>query len=510
MGFVQAPPGRFAERSFEGGFLDEVDTFDAEFFGISPREAQSMDPQHRLVLETAWEALERAGIAPSSLKNSLTGVFIGISGSEYATLLAQGEDSENPYLASGNALSGAAGRLSYFLGLQGPCFTIDAACASSLVSLHAAAQALRNKECDLAISGGVNIVLSSQAMATLTQAHMISPDGHCKTFDARADGYGRGEGCGIVVLKRLSDALKDQDTILAILKGSSVLQDGASSGLTVPNGLAQERLMRQALENAKADPNQIHYIEAHGTGTSLGDPIEIGSITDVYGEKRKEPLIIGTVKSNIGHLESAAGVAGVIKTTLILQNEKIPKNLNFETLNPKINLEKIPAIVPTETLPWPRTETPRLAAVSSFGFTGTIAHAILEEAPKVERIINANDRPLHLLTLSAKTDEALQELIRAYLQYPLTDDLADIAYTANTGRAHFEQRLVVSAKDTAEMLSKLQSGDYLIGQAPSQPPKIAFIFRDQEPYEIPGIIPDYVIRSGFRSRDRNHDNRAVS
>jgi len=342
---------------------------------------------------------------------------------------------------------------------------IDAACASSLAAINEACQSLRMGSCDLAIAGGVNIILSPDLMISLSRAHMLAPDGHCKTFDAKANGYARGEGCGIVVLKRLQDALRDQDNILAVIRGIEVNQDGSSSGLTVPNGQAQIRLMRQTLENAKVQANEVHYIEAHGTGTSLGDPIEVHSIEQVYSRPKEDPLIIGTVKSNIGHLESAAGVAGVIKTVLSLQHEEIPQNLNFSTLNPKIHLDQIPALIATTAMPWSRNQKPRLAGVSAFGFTGTIAHAIIEEAPPRETI-QQEDRTEHLVTLSAKTEKGLRDLLNLYekflKEHPETD-LGNLAYTTRIGRDHFKYRIALVAKDVKQLLEKIQQKDFLSG-----------------------------------------------
>jgi acyl transferase domain-containing protein/NADPH:quinone reductase-like Zn-dependent oxidoreductase/acyl carrier protein len=364
-----------------------IDEFDANFFKISPKESEYLDPQQRLLLEITWEALENSGIAPDTLSGSNTGVFIGILSHDYEDLISQAQNNKvNAYLASGNMGSTASGRLSYTLGLQGPSISIDTACSSSLVALHSACQSLHLSECNMAIAGGVNLIISPMLNINFSQAHMLSPDGHCKTFDKRADGYVRGEGCGIIVLKRLSDAIRDNDRILSVIKGSAVNQDGASSGLTVPNGPAQEDVIKRALAQAKLNPDDIDYIEAHGTGTALGDPIEINAIYNVFKNPEREMLTIGTVKTNIGHLEAAAGIAGVIKTVLALQNEAIPKHLHFHERNPQIiDFNQIPAQLPLETLPWKKSDNRmRRAGVSSFAFSGTNAHVILEEAPKQE------------------------------------------------------------------------------------------------------------------------------
>ena len=307
-----------------GGFLKDVDRFDPEFFGISPREAISLDPQQRLLLEVGWEALERAGRAKNRLAENQTGVFIGITSHDYAQLQgATGGTAEfDAYHITGNALNAAAGRLSYAFGFQGPCIAIDTACSSSLVAVHLACRSLSSGECSLALAGGVDLILSPIASIALSRARVLSPDGRCKAFDAAADGMGRGEGCGVVVLKRLSDAIKDRDHIVAVIAGSAVNQDGPSSGLTVPNGPAQEALIRQALASAKTSPDHVDYIEAHGTGTALGDPVEFGALTAVFGSGRSpdRPLLVGSVKSNIGHSEAAAGIAGLIKAALALSH----------------------------------------------------------------------------------------------------------------------------------------------------------------------------------------------
>ncbi|MFI4954283.1 MAG: SDR family NAD(P)-dependent oxidoreductase [Gammaproteobacteria bacterium] len=370
---------------YRAGYLDHIDEFDASFFNISPREAEALDPQQRLLLETAWHALENSGINPNGLKDSETGVFVGISQSDYGQLLSENETQINFYQVTGTALNVAAGRLAYTFGLQGPTLAIDTACSSSLVAVHEACRSLQLHECALALAAGVNVLLVPKAFELLMQGNMLSVDGYCKTFDKEANGYARGEGCGVIILKRLSDAQKDNDRILAVIKGSAVNQDGASSGLTVPNGLAQEKVIAKALANAGVEAASVDYIEAHGTGTSLGDPIEVRALQTLYGQDRdpEHPLTISTVKTNIGHLESAAGIAGLIKTILVLQRELIPKHLHFHELNPSIRLEAIPARIPLEAIEWKRQAgRVRRAGISSFGFSGTNAHLILEEAPE--------------------------------------------------------------------------------------------------------------------------------
>ncbi|MFM7172256.1 MAG: type I polyketide synthase, partial [Caldilinea sp.] len=339
-------PGKMYTR--EAAFLDDVAAFDPLFFGISPREAVGMDPQQRLLLEISWEVLERAGLAQSTLVNSQTGVFVGIGAGEYGAL-HQIEDwtelDTHAVTSGGNSV--AAGRLAYTLGLQGPAMAIDTACSSSLVALHLACQSLRIGECDLALAGGVNLMLAPVAHIALSQIGALAADGRCKTFDAAADGYGRGEGAGMVLLKRLSDAERDGDPILAIIKGSAVNHDGPSSGLTVPNRLAQEKLIRCTLAAARISADAVSYIEAHGTGTALGDPIEMHALGAIFGAARPTPLLVGSVKTNVGHLEAAAGIAGFIKTVLALQHRQIPPHLHFHTPNPYIGWASYALAVPT-------------------------------------------------------------------------------------------------------------------------------------------------------------------
>ncbi|HEY1404505.1 MAG TPA: beta-ketoacyl synthase N-terminal-like domain-containing protein, partial [Pyrinomonadaceae bacterium] len=366
-----------------GGYLDRVDLFEPEFFGISGREAELMDPQQRLLAEVAWEALEYAGISPHGLAGSNTGVMIGISNLDYSRLrTTHAPSATDPYIATGNALSIAANRLSYMLDLRGPSWAVDTACSSSLVAVHQACRSLMAGECDLALAGGANLILTPQLNVAFSNAGMLSPDGRCKTFDADADGYVRGEGVGVVVLKRLEDAARDGDNILAVVRGSAVNQDGRSNGLTAPNGPAQQAAIRQALRAAGSDAHEISYVEAHGTGTALGDPIEMNSLVAVLGEGRREDEIcwVGSVKTNIGHLESAAGIAGLIKVVLALVNESIPPHLQLRRLNSHIALDGAAVRIPTTPQPWRRGHR-RLAGVSSFGFGGTNAHVIVEESP---------------------------------------------------------------------------------------------------------------------------------
>src|ERR1700744_3777070 len=348
-------PGKMSTRW--AGFLDEVDKFDADFFGVSPREAVTMDPQQRLFLEVGWEALENAGQAPEKLLGSSTGVFLGIASNDYAQLQMQFGDPAtiDAYLATGTCHSVAAGRLSYTLGLQGPSLAIDTACSSSLVAVHLACQSLRLGECRMALAGGVNVILAPELLINFSRSHMMAADGRCNAFDAAADGFVRGEGCGVVTLKRLRDAQADGDNILAVVRGSAVNQDGRSSGLTVPNGSAQQDVIRAALRNGGVSPHEVGYIETHGTGTALGDPIEVNALNAVYGEGRKhdDPLVLGSIKSNIGHLETAAGVAGLLKTVLIFKHGEIPPQLHFRNPNPHISWNDMAVAIPVARTPWP-------------------------------------------------------------------------------------------------------------------------------------------------------------
>ena len=409
-------PGKTYTRF--GGFLDGIDGFDPEFFGISPREAVWIEPQQRLTLETAWEGLERAGYAPSALRGSHTGIFMGVAANEYAHLLSsESVDKIEPYFITGNALNAISGRVAFALGLEGPAMAVDTACSSALVAVHQAVQALHSGDCDLALAGGVNVLLSPVTVIAASRARMLSPVGRCKTFDASADGYVRSEGCGILVLKRLSDAERDGDRICAVISSSAVNQDGASSGLTVPNGGAQQRLIGTTLARAGLTGGDVDYLEAHGTGTPLGDPIEVQAAAAAYGGSRDadRPLLMGSVKTNIGHTESASGAAGLIKVVLSLQHELLPQSLHFDTPSPHIPWDSLPVRVVDQAIPWHANGRPRRAGVSSFGFTGTNAHVLIEEAPTPSESADApvspeSDTPeqaFNVLALSARSPEAL-------------------------------------------------------------------------------------------------------
>jgi len=493
-------PGKMSTR--HGGFLEQTDLFDPQFFGISPREAESMDPQQRLLLEVTWEALEHAGQAPERLAGTLTGVFVGISTNDYARTQFDHPASVNIYSGTGTALSMAANRLSYFLDTRGPSWAVDTACSSSLVALHHACTSLRRRESDLALVGGVNLILSPELTIAFSQTRLMAADGRCKTFDAGADGYVRAEGCAVVVVKRLSDALADGDNILALIRGSAVNHNGRSNGITAPNGPSQEAVIRRALENAGVQPSRIIYVEAHGTGTALGDPIEFHALKNVLTEGRcaEKPCWVGSVKTNIGHLEAAAGLAGLIKVVLSLKHGQIPPNLHLKEINPRIALKESPMKIPLALQQWPKREGPRLAGVSSFGFGGTNAHVVLEEAPsgKKERSTEEGkeesppqeDRPLHLFTLSAKTEKALKELAGRYENHLGSHpalSIGDVCFTAAAGRSHFDRRVAIAADSTAAIrrqLAVLVSGQRTGGVSSEQSsqgktPKIAFLFTGQ-------------------------------
>ena len=453
-------PGKMNTRL--GGFLEQVDRFDADFFGISPQEAEQLDPQQRLALEVAWEAIESAGIFPGKLAGSSTGVFMGMGHFDYHRLVFKDEAKLGPYSATGASNCIVPNRISYLLSLQGPSVLVDTACSSSLCAVHLACQSLRSGESDLCLAGGINLMLFPETTVAYAQAGLIASDGHCKTFDASADGYVRGEGCGIVVLKRLDDALHDGDNIWAIIKGSALNQNGLSSGLTIPNGLAQQEVIRQALASAGVSPTQTSYVEAHGSGTLMGDLIEMESLKAVLMPMGSggQPCWVGSVKTNIGNLEAASGMASLIKVVLSLQHGEIPPHLHLKQLNPHISLEGTSLSIPTEGQPWPATSSPRLAGVSGFGFGGANAHVILEEAPVQPLVLPEVERPLHLLALRAKTENALQELAQRYQQFLIEKPevpLADICFTANTGRGEFNHRLVALAETTGELRKKLSA-----------------------------------------------------
>lgn len=475
-----------------GGFLDKINEFEPQFFNISPLEANRIDPQQRLVMEVSWESLEDAGIDPFSLKGSQTGVFVGIGNFDYGRLLCQDLDRINGYHGTGLTLSLAANRVSYFLDLHGPSLAVETACSSSLVAIHLACQSLKQQECDLVLAGGVSLMILPDMTITFSQARMMSSDGRCQTFDAKADGYVRGEGCGMIVIKRLQDAKKNGDRILAIIRGSAINHDGASNGITAPNGLAQQAVIKKALENANVSPQSVSYVEAHGTGTPLGDPVEIRAIKEVLGKEREleQKCAIASVKTNIGHLENAAGIAGIIKVILSLQKRQIFPHLHLKKLNPYLEITDTPFFIPTKTQAWEFNQKTRIAGVSGFSFGGTNCHLILEEASEIENLPNKVERPNHLFCLSAKTESALQALAQRYIDFLSTSphlSLADISFIVNTGRTHFSQRLGLFCQNKQELshilqnfLNNLENPSYIQGKVTGRKAKsVVFLFTGQ-------------------------------
>ncbi|MGW0284019.1 SDR family NAD(P)-dependent oxidoreductase [Streptomyces sp. NPDC003236] len=467
-----------------GGFLDRIDLFDAGFFNISPKEARYMDPQQRLLLETAWQALEHAGIDPAPLRRGNGGVYIGASSIDYALELDSLPYEElDGHLASGITMFPLSGRLSYFLGWRGPSMSVDTACSSSLVALHLAVQALRAGESDIALCGGVNALHHPRIPVMFSNAQMLSPDGHCKTFDEAADGYARAEGCGIVVLKRLSDARRDGDRVLALVRGTAVGQDGDSAGLTVPNGPAQEKVIRAALATAHLGPEDISYVEAHGTGTPLGDPIEFGAIGDVFVDShtKDRPVLVGSVKTNLGHMEPASGIVGVIKTVLQLRSGTVYPHVGLNTPSGRIPWDLYPLRVPTECEPW-RAEVKR-AVVNSFGFAGTIGAVVLEEAPEpAAQKESGLPYAAPVFTLSAKSAAALREQAARYRR--LLDDepalpTGALAYTSNVARTHHPYRVAAPVAGRAALTKLLDRAAETEHEGPTGIRKTAFMFTGQ-------------------------------
>jgi acyl transferase domain-containing protein/acyl-CoA synthetase (AMP-forming)/AMP-acid ligase II/acyl carrier protein len=441
----------------QGGFLEDVELFAARFFGITPREANAMDPQQRLLLEVCWQALENAALAPSSLSGSLSGVFVGVSNSDYARLHAASSHPLDAHAGTGAALSLVANRVSYTLDLRGPSVAVDTACSSSLVAVSQACRSLQFGECDLALAAGVNLILSGELTAIFQEARMLAADFRCKAFDATADGYVRSEGCGVVVLKRLSDAQRDGDPILAVIRGSAVNHDGRSNGITAPNGSAQQAVIRAALRDAGVQPSQVSYVEAHGTGTPLGDPIEASALRAVLapGRPASDPCLIGTAKTNFGHLESAAGILGLMKTVLALEHSVIPGQLHLSALNPKIDPGTVLRFS-ARPLPWPERAGGRLAGVSSFGFGGTNAHVVLAQAPKAAT--RPRPRSASLLLLSAEDEATLHTLAGQYASWLTSDpavDLNNACVTASVGRSHLRERAAICACDASEAATAL-------------------------------------------------------
>lgn len=485
-------PGKATSRWM--GALTDIDRFDARFFGVAPREARSMDPQQRLLLELAWEALESAGLSSERCAAARTGVFVGLSSVEYGATYVAGDTRRiDPTTGTGNCWSVAAGRLSYLLNLTGPSMALDTACSSSLVALHLACQSLRSGESGLALAGGSSLLLSPESTIAMSKMRALAPDGRCKPFDAAADGYVRSEGCGLVVLERLSDALAHGDPVLALIRGTAVNQDGRSSTLTAPNGQAQRELMEEALRQAGVRPEDVQYVEAHGSGTALGDPIEVQALGEVYCRRRAmdQPLLIGSVKSNLGHMEAAAGVGGLVKTVLALRHGEIPANLHFRQPNPHIPWDRLPVRVPTSTVPWPGDEGTRYAGVSAFGFSGTNAHVVLASFQATASASGGEPAAARapvdrgqLLALSARSPAALRALCDAYRERLTADDgtsLADLCFSAGARRTHHELRAAAVGATREELREALATARDAAAPLPSDPPtaQVVYVFSGQ-------------------------------
>jgi acyl transferase domain-containing protein/SAM-dependent methyltransferase len=456
---------RGAMYAVRGGFLDEIDCFDADFFGIAPREAAMLDPQQRLLHEVAWHALEDAGIAADSLRDSRTGIFLGLSNVDYYRAAFEDDLRIDAYVGSGNSPSMAAGRLAYTLGVHGPAMTVDTSCSSSLAAVHLAVQSLRTGESDVALAGGVNVILAPQMHIAFSRARMLAPDGKCKTFDAAADGYVRSEGCGVVVLKRLADAERDGDRVLAVVRGSAVNHDGRSGGLTAPSSRAQAALLRDAYARAGVPLDAVGMIEAHGTGTSLGDPIEMEALGEVFRGRTAglTPVAIGSVKTNLGHTEAASGIAGLLKVVLALQRKRIPAHLHLTQPSAYIPWAELPFVVPSEEVYWALREgqTRRVGSVSSFGFSGSNAHVVLEEFVG-EGADRGADKGLQIAVISARTAEALRlakERLAAVLEAHPEYELGDVCGTLARGRVHFAHRATWVVESRSELMEKLTSTD---------------------------------------------------
>nr|WP_086821520.1 type I polyketide synthase [Allokutzneria sp. NRRL B-24872] len=460
----------------EGGFLDDVAGFDAEFFGISPREALAMDPQQRLLLETSWEAFEHAGINPDTVRGEQVGVFAGAWHDAYAAGAGTASPELEAAMLTGGVVSMVAGRVSYALGLEGPAVTVDTACSSSLVALHLAVRSLRVGESSLALAGGVTVLAAPDLFVQFSRQRGLAPDGRCKAFGASADGFGPGEGVGMVLLERLSDAERNGHPVLAVVRGSAVNQDGASNGLTAPSGAAQQKVIKAALADARLLPSEVDVVEAHGTGTELGDPIEARAVLATYGKDRDTALWLGSVKSNIGHTQAAAGVAGVIKMVMAMRRGVLPRTLHADTPSPHIDWSAGNVSLLTESVPWP-SENPRRAAVSAFGISGTNAHLVLEAAP--EKRHEVADRPdrYRLIPVSARTPKALAA--QALQLSSTVDNLDDLGFSLATGRATFAHRAVVVARDVDEARRGLTDLDTAVRGVARATAKPVFVFPGQ-------------------------------
>ena len=485
--------------NLRGGYLSGDEQFDCRFFNLTPVEAEAMDPRQRLLLTMSWEAFEHAGIDPASLRGTSVGVYTGISGTD--SLIKKSNAGQSgalgPYSLTGSAISIASGRLSYIFGLEGPNLTVDTACSSSLAAVHMAVKSLRSGDCELALASSVNLILNNEVQSGLIQMGALSPDGHCKAFDASADGYARGEGGGAVVLKSLDKALADGDRVLAVIKGTGLNHDGASNGLTAPSGVSQQKVVRQALADAQISPRAVDYVEAHGTGTSLGDPIEVMALAAVHSDRKLTdvPLWLGSVKSNVAHLEAAAGMASLAKLILAMEHGVIPASLHVKSLNPMVPWDSIPVKVSDGCIPWPQKQSDekRVAGLSSFGMSGTNVHLILEQSSPSYANYNLeageqDKADSRLLLLSARSDKALKELIYEYRHVLATkpENLNDLCMTAARGRSVFTNRAGFSACNPSAMLQALSRPIEHAGQKPASPRKLAFVFSGQGS-QIPGM-----------------------